>query len=582
MGDKVELNSGIDKGDNTISVSDPSGFSSGDWIHYFEYLFPVKEVNDWPKSIGQITKVESINYGTSTITLQREASKNYSTSYGPYIEKINPVMNIGLEKLKIKRMDGSKSNDGSNGSNIIFSRAVNCWIKGVEFEQTSKHHIVVNFSSNLEMSGCYFNDARDHGDGGYGYGVALQRSTNYCLIENNIFYHLRHSMLVQSGANSNTFELNYSRKAYATYGVFPYGPPDICLHGRYPFANMFEQNNVELIAADDSHENESSGINNGPYNAFVRNVVYDDPAYEWRIISLKGAPHSSVLGNYIYWPDQCPLQKSDGTSIDRDIHGIAVSENPPNDTYETGYVIEHCTLWLSSYYNWNNTFLNDISYYYSNEPTFLDVSYTNYTWPACGPALYPERIALTQSIPARGRYSHSVPKTYINDHTKWPPEPLAVSISGPSFLASGETGTFTANPSGGSGDYTNYRWWERNDEGGITPYSKDNTILAPPQNYWIEQYGWEGQQSVQVARTYDFSLKCEVTDSDGNTAIDIHSVNVGGLQKAGGDMAKVSQPVPETVELTGNYPNPFNPATTIKFGLPQEAQVKLSIFSITG
>ena len=35
-------------------------------------------------------------------------------------------------------------------------------------------------------------------------------------------------------------------------------------------------------------------------------------------------------------------------------------------------------------------------------------------------------------------------------------------------------------------------------------------------------------------------------------------------------------------ELTGNYPNPFNPSTTIEFAIPQAGKVSLKIFTATG
>ena len=40
--------------------------------------------------------------------------------------------------------------------------------------------------------------------------------------------------------------------------------------------------------------------------------------------------------------------------------------------------------------------------------------------------------------------------------------------------------------------------------------------------------------------------------------------------------------IPKTVELYGNYPNPFNPETQIAFGLPAMMRVKLRLFNVLG
>ena len=40
--------------------------------------------------------------------------------------------------------------------------------------------------------------------------------------------------------------------------------------------------------------------------------------------------------------------------------------------------------------------------------------------------------------------------------------------------------------------------------------------------------------------------------------------------------------IPKTYELLGNYPNPFNPSTTIKYALPYSSNVELTIYDITG
>jgi len=166
------------------------------------------------------------------------------------------------------------------------------------------------------------------------------------------------------------------------------------------------------------------------------------------------------------------------------------------------------------------------------------------------------------------------------------PVPFFVEITGPTYLPSGESGTFTANPSGGSGTYTNYQWWYRNDEGSVPPKSVKGGVspMLPPPGVWIYLSYYEGEKTINFGPSFDFSLKCKVTDSDVNTATDIHSVIVGGPAK---DIAKkipinVIESIPEQLTLIGNYPNPFNPTTSIKFGLPDAMPVEISIYSITG
>ena len=40
--------------------------------------------------------------------------------------------------------------------------------------------------------------------------------------------------------------------------------------------------------------------------------------------------------------------------------------------------------------------------------------------------------------------------------------------------------------------------------------------------------------------------------------------------------------VPLVFAVYGNFPNPFNPSTTIKFSIPDHGKVKLSIYNLNG
>jgi hypothetical protein len=41
-------------------------------------------------------------------------------------------------------------------------------------------------------------------------------------------------------------------------------------------------------------------------------------------------------------------------------------------------------------------------------------------------------------------------------------------------------------------------------------------------------------------------------------------------------------PISDVAELFNNYPNPFNPTTTISFSIPKESKIELSVFNIKG
>ena len=40
--------------------------------------------------------------------------------------------------------------------------------------------------------------------------------------------------------------------------------------------------------------------------------------------------------------------------------------------------------------------------------------------------------------------------------------------------------------------------------------------------------------------------------------------------------------IPEEYSLSNNYPNPFNPQTTISYGLPKQSDLSLIIYNIMG
>ncbi|MCH8122799.1 MAG: T9SS type A sorting domain-containing protein, partial [Bacteroidetes bacterium] len=82
--------------------------------------------------------------------------------------------------------------------------------------------------------------------------------------------------------------------------------------------------------------------------------------------------------------------------------------------------------------------------------------------------------------------------------------------------------------------------------------------------------------------------------SDGTIAtIKLQLVNRGGDLTVSAEGAVNDNPIakldeleivelPETFKLQGNYPNPFNPTTTVQFDLPESAEVEIQIFDLLG
>lgn len=250
----------VNRNDKKMLAVNPSGIGAGDYV-----ILTNNDSNiifsPWAmRSAGQILSVTQVS--GDTLFFDNNIRRYYPGNSGATIVRIHPVKGVGIECLYLERKDSTTEQT----NNIDFTRAANCWVIGVESNMTNFSHVAVNYSTHILIRGNYFHHAHSYGGGGEAYGITLEYTSGDCLVENNIFEHLRHSMLVQAGANGNVFAYNYSTDPYWTQPPLPANSAgDIVCHGNYPYLNLFEGNIVQNIVVDDSH-----GIN-GPYNTFYRN-----------------------------------------------------------------------------------------------------------------------------------------------------------------------------------------------------------------------------------------------------------------------------------------------------------------------
>ncbi len=372
----VPIVSGFEKGSGLIEVSNSSQFIAGDYAEIRE------ENGDWDTkpiswadySVGQIVKITGKS--DNKLYLKNPLRIDYEESLNPEIRRIYPKYNVGIECLKVSRIDEPASGAGYN---FLFDYAVQCWIIGVESNKSVGSHIYISRSSNIDISGCYIHDAFTYdGSGTRGYGILINHHAGECLVENNILKHLRHALIVKTGANGNVIAYNYSIEPYRSEPVHDFSG-DISLHGHYAFCNLFESNIVQNIIID--HYWGPSG----PYNTFFRNR-----AELYGIIMTTSDTTQTKMQNFV-GNEVTNMDPFYGNYTLTGINHFQYGNNIRGNIIPSG-----------------TDDLTDESYYLEEKPVFWDISSD---WPSMG---IPNELG-EGNIPANIRYIPGSTKTICRD-----------------------------------------------------------------------------------------------------------------------------------------------------------------------
>ncbi len=319
-------------------------------------------------SVGQVAQIISVS-GT-TLTLNQQLRIDYDVALNPHLRKMTPKMNVGIECMNIERIDEPASGAGYN---ILFGNSANCWVKGIESNKSVGSHVMIENSTNIEVRGSYFHHAFTYdGSGTRGYGVTINNHSGLCLVEDNIFEHLRHAMMVKHGANGNVFGYNYSLDPFRSETPANAGG-DISVHGHFPYANLFEGNIIQNYMID--HYWGPAG----PYNTFFRNrcelygiIMTNSNGYDSNMQNFVGneAPSTGLfMGNYVIT----------GTGHIQHGNNIRGTVTPSGTST-----------------------VNDNSYYLNYQPWFWSDGLSG-TWPSLG---YPN-AGNSGTIPAKNRYLYT-------------------------------------------------------------------------------------------------------------------------------------------------------------------------------
>ena len=234
---------------------------------------------------GQILRVTAVE--GDSLLLEKPLRRSYSSARPPHVFLRRPRRQVHIKCMNMERVDATPEQT----ANILFDNAVDCSLAGMESLRCNFAHVNIQNASYITVENCHFKEAFAYGDGGQGYGVLLQYAASDCYVYANTFTHLRHSMLLQSGANGNVSAYNYSTDPYWSQTFLPANSAgDMVLHGNYPYMNLFEGNVVQNIVVDNSH-----GIN-GPLNTFFRNRA---ELYGIFMNTSPASPRQNFIGNQV-------------------------------------------------------------------------------------------------------------------------------------------------------------------------------------------------------------------------------------------------------------------------------------------
>lgn len=396
------------KGDTEIVVDSSAGFSPGDYVI-------VSQVNDpdlvdiegctWcgSRAMSQILPLSSLS--ENTLVLGRPLYFTLSSSLEPRVSLIDSILTrAGVEDLYLERF--SRSGSYSDTNMIEINNAAECWIRNVVSYKAVGAHVRMQGTFRCEVRDSYFHHGHSY-DGGRAYGVFLFGRNSDNLLENNIFYYLRHSMVLEAGGSGNVFGYNYSARMFdANYPDTDWLMSDVSTHGAHPFMNLFEGNIIVHLDFDNVWGSSS-------HNTVFRNHIsrYSEGENEtvdlalWAVEVQANNYYENVVGN-VLCESGCqgvvdPLEPM--TTSTRSIWRIGYNggnlQNVSDDNVMATLLRHGNFDYISQTTVWDPTITDQLlpdSYYLSSKPTFFG----SMPWPSIGPDLDP----IVGNLPARERF----------------------------------------------------------------------------------------------------------------------------------------------------------------------------------
>ncbi len=415
-------NSSLPRGTTQITVADVSGFSVGDFCR-MEQDNDLSYIHVDPARLSDeymFHNFKIIAKNGNTLTMDKPLRHYFGTSFSPRVQKMNPVINAGVENMKVMTDEltlaqwqgGMKKPTGPFG--IYW--AVNCWIDNVFAYNGHVYHLKAQYSTRLTIRNCKFYRLMwaEYGRPETGeekpynnYSIVITSGCTDFLVENNIFDDLHVDVGILNGPSGCVIAYNYCVGPRGTHGMFS--------HGRYPHENLFEGNETTSSITVDNYWGEQ-----GPRITFFRNRLVDtgwfkNEDYHSSTYHPTGfvADQLNVIGN-IAWSYRaqpfCKYENGNCRDYDTKTTNLWLERNIYRDTRAGNYGLilntpEPTTTNLNSYggdkapASWS-TFNMPASLYLTEKPAWWPAGKP---WPCTGSDVDDFTGTLTK-LPAQDRY----------------------------------------------------------------------------------------------------------------------------------------------------------------------------------
>ena len=217
----------------------------------------------------------------------------------------HPLTHVGIEKLSIQGMNNSDLNA------IQFLRASQSWFRDLHISQFARFGVHLLYTRDSRVIHSNYQDSRNFGGGGRGYGFEMAYSVDNLLAWTQSFNN-RHGIVIQFGSSGNFIlgnEIDRSRAAA------------IDIHGEYDHHNIIQGNWVyrsQRGVLVGGGGNVSHG-NDGPNNKVIQNLIGPEVLIGLQVSNE--TPHTTLEQNRLY------LSRGVGIWVNISSHNTQIIKN---------------------------------------------------------------------------------------------------------------------------------------------------------------------------------------------------------------------------------------------------------------